>query len=104
MDAATLVRDARRRAGLTQAELAARAGISQPVVAAYERGRRDPTVGMLDKLLRAAGFEVDARLVPARTLPDAERVARELRQVLDLADALPHHPKRELAYPRLARR
>ena len=41
----TLIRAARRRAGLTQAELARRAGTSQPVVSAYEHGRRDPSVG-----------------------------------------------------------
>ncbi len=35
----------RRRQGSAQAELARRAGTSQPVISAYEHGRRDPTVG-----------------------------------------------------------
>ena len=52
----------RRRQGLTQAEVARRAGTSQPVVSAYEHGRRDPTFGTLRKLVEASGerLELDA--------------------------------------------
>ena len=55
--------DARRRAGLTQQELAQRAGTSQPAVAAYEAGRRTPTLATLERMLAACGQElvVDAR-------------------------------------------
>ena len=45
----------RRRRGLTQVELAQRAGTSQPVVSAYEHGRRDPTFRTLSKLIEAGG-------------------------------------------------
>jgi transcriptional regulator with XRE-family HTH domain len=57
-----LVRDARQRAGLTQRELARRAGTSQSVVARIERGLSDPSTGTLARLLAAAGYELRAEL------------------------------------------
>ena len=88
-----LIRAVRRRRGLTQAELAARAGTSQPVVSAYEHGRRDPTFAMLAKLIAAGGeqLHIDAAapmpdLPPAR---DAHERNRRLLDVLSLADAMP---------------
>jgi transcriptional regulator with XRE-family HTH domain len=77
--------------------------MSQPVVAAYERGRRSPSVPMLTKLLAAAGFELRADLVPARTLPDAVAASRTLEQALDLASALPRR-RRALDLPPFTRR
>ena len=59
------MREARRRAGLTQAELAERAGTTQSVVARTERGVTTPTLEQLTRLVRAAGFDIDVRLVPA---------------------------------------
>lgn len=53
-----LVRDARQAAGLTQAELAARLGVSQSAVAKLEREGCNPTVETLDRTLRAAGFRL----------------------------------------------
>ena len=53
-----LIRDARRAAGLTQAELAARLGVSQSAVAKREREGANPTVQTLDRTLRAAGFRL----------------------------------------------
>lgn len=47
----SLLRSARKWSGLTQAEVAAAAGLSQPVVSIYERGLRDPTLGTLRRLL-----------------------------------------------------
>lgn len=62
--AGALILDARTRAGLTQAELAARAGTVQSAIAAYEAGARQPTVPTLYRLLIAAGFDLRARLEP----------------------------------------
>lgn len=59
-----IVRQARRRAGLTQRELAVRASTSQSVVARIEQGRSDPSTATLARLLAAAGFEVRAELIP----------------------------------------
>lgn len=62
--AAGLIRNARDIAGLTQAELAGRAGVTQQAVSAYETGRMDPTLDTLTKLIAAAGLEMRVRLVP----------------------------------------
>ncbi|MGA2037329.1 MAG: helix-turn-helix domain-containing protein [Acidimicrobiales bacterium] len=60
--AGPVLRDARRRAGLTQVELASRAGVTQSVVSAYESGSRQPSVPTLERLIAATGFELDLRL------------------------------------------
>jgi predicted nucleotidyltransferase/DNA-binding XRE family transcriptional regulator len=60
--AGELLRDARERAGLTQRELADRAGVAQSVISMYESGRRQPSLPTLMALLRGAGFELDLRL------------------------------------------
>ena len=62
--AGRMVREARRRAGLTQRGLAAKSGIPQETIARIERGRADPRVKTLDRLLEACefGLEVLPRL------------------------------------------
>jgi transcriptional regulator with XRE-family HTH domain len=59
MRAARMLRYARRRAGLTQRQLAAAAGVPQPTIARIERGRADPRVETLDRLLRACGMTLE---------------------------------------------
>lgn len=60
--AGALIADARARAGLAQAELAARADTVQSAIAAYEAGQRQPTLPTLYRVLAAAGFDLRARL------------------------------------------
>lgn len=62
--AAGLIRLARQKAGLTQYQLAGRAGVTQQVVSAYETGRMEPTLPSLQRLLAAAGFEMRIKLEP----------------------------------------
>jgi len=62
--AGSLVLSARLKAGLTQRQLADRLGVTQPVVAAYESGRRQPTVPTLMRFLSAAGFDLCMSLAP----------------------------------------
>jgi len=64
MPAWAIVREARERAELTQRELAARARKAQSEIAKIERGRRDPTFSTLERLVRAAGFDLRVQLVP----------------------------------------
>jgi transcriptional regulator with XRE-family HTH domain len=64
VDAAQFVREARARAGMTQRALAARAGVSQSLVARIEGGVVDPTFERLLGLVRACGFDLDIRVVP----------------------------------------
>lgn len=58
VDAATLLREARIAAGLSQRELAARAGIPQPAIARIESGASSPRVDTLARLLAACDRQV----------------------------------------------
>ena len=51
-----LIREARRDAGLTQSELARRAGLRQPSLAQMESGARNVSEEMLDRVLEAADY------------------------------------------------
>lgn len=91
-DVAEMIRDARHRAGLSQGEVARRAGVAQPVVSAYENGRREPGLAMLSKLIEATGHIVSIEIVPGpavvRGLPDTpigRRLRRHRRSILDAA-------------------
>jgi transcriptional regulator with XRE-family HTH domain len=98
----SLVNEVYRASGLSQAELARRAGMPRSVVNVYLRGRREPGVDALAKLAAAAGLELT--VVPRKAPLDAERAGRILVQVLELAEALPYRPRPTLDYPRLADR
>ena len=58
--AGRMVRYARRRASMTQRALSAKAGIPQETIARIERGRTDPRVGTLDRLLEACEYGLEA--------------------------------------------
>jgi transcriptional regulator with XRE-family HTH domain len=58
MDAGELLREARRRHGLTQKQLAIRARTSQAAISRIERGRVSPTVETLGKLLAMVNEEL----------------------------------------------
>jgi transcriptional regulator with XRE-family HTH domain len=55
---ADLIREARLRAGLTQRELGQRVGRPQSQIARWERGRVEPSLETLRKLIRACGLEL----------------------------------------------
>ena len=57
-----MVREARKRAGLTQWALSQRAGVAQSTVARIESGTRCPSTDMVERLVRAAGFEIRVAL------------------------------------------
>ena len=98
MTARSLLMQARCIRRLTQAALAAAAGIPQPSVARVERGRRDLNVETLDRLVHAAGCQV-AILPSTRTTAAAASIAvrdaidndndeAAYRSVIQLADDL----------------
>lgn len=60
MNVATTLRGARRSASLSQAELAARAGVPQSTVGRIESGRATPSVSTLGRLLALCGWELRA--------------------------------------------
>ena len=86
----TLVREARRRAGLSQKELGRRAGVTQSVVSAYESGARQPSLPTLERLVRAAGCELDiavrGRRPQVQTLggPVGQKLFGQRRKVRDI--------------------
>jgi transcriptional regulator with XRE-family HTH domain len=93
MSIASIVREARLRAGLTQAALAEKAGVPKSTVGRIESGARTPSVELVERLVRAAGLDVMVSLsetdpgadsmfertlsrTPAERLADATRAAR----------------------------
>jgi len=81
--AAKVLRDARRRSGLSQTELARRAKVAQSVISAYESGRREPALSTLSRLVAATGQRLTVGLETSdssvRGLPDTP-LGRRLRQ------------------------
>src|SRR3954469_4946548 len=59
-----LVREGRRRAGLTQAELAARAGTTQSAIARLAAGRTSSALEQVERLLKLCGFQLVVELAP----------------------------------------
>jgi transcriptional regulator with XRE-family HTH domain len=80
---ATLIRAARTEAAMTQAELAARAGVSQSAIARLERGGSNPTIATLDKVIRASGH----RLILAAEPVSASFDEPQLRERLAMTPA-----------------
>lgn len=54
-DIAKMVKDARKKSGLSQREVAERAGCHQTLISHVEHGRVKPSVFMLSKILKACG-------------------------------------------------
>jgi transcriptional regulator with XRE-family HTH domain len=82
------IRSLRRAAGLTQAALAEAGGTSQPTVAAYEAGRKSPTMSTVEKLAGAVGLEATVEYHPPMTREERRSLA--LHQVI--ADRLRADP------------
>ena len=106
MRADIVLRSVRERAGLTLRQLAARAGTSHSTLAAYESGSKVPTVGTLDRIVRAAGFAIDPELAPRIRGTAGLSRGDELAAVLELAAQFParHSPTLTCpAFPRTPR-
>jgi uncharacterized protein len=94
-----MLKEILRRSGLSQAELARRAGMPRSVVNMYLRGRREPGADALARLAAAGGFQLE--LGERESSVDPYRASRILVEVLELAEALPFRAKPELDYPPL---
>lgn len=101
MRVGTVLRRARQRAGLSQEELARRAGTSQATISAYENGAKEPSLRTLDRVLAAAGARLTLAPGAPGWLRDPEVAGRRFSEVLALAEALPARRRGELRYPRL---
>lgn len=59
------VRQRRLALGLTQTELAERAGLTQPALSRLESGGPTPTIGVLDRLAQALGAKLKVEFTDA---------------------------------------
>lgn len=99
MDAAHLIRRSRTATGLTLRRLAEQAHTSHATLSAYEAGNVNPSVRTLERIVRAAGFNLEVGLVPLVGGAGFDR-GDELVQVLELAARFPARQSRDLRYPR----
>jgi len=83
-----LIKEARRRAGLTQVELAHRVGTTQSSIARVERGRTEPTAERLGQLIRACGLDLQVRLAP---IDDSEWSVARSNLTLDVDSRVRQH-------------
>lgn len=99
MSAAAVVASVLQQSGLSQAELARRAGLPRSVLNAYLHGHREPGADVLLRIAAAGGAKlgVEKRKPPV----DPRRAGKILTQVIGLAEALPYRPRAEMAYPPL---
>jgi transcriptional regulator with XRE-family HTH domain len=77
-DPAALLRDSRRRAGLTQSQLALRLGISQAAVAKLERPGTNPRFETLAGALWATGHRLELEAQPRNSGVDESLIRRQL--------------------------
>jgi transcriptional regulator with XRE-family HTH domain len=63
---------------MTQAELAARAGLTQPAIARLERGSANPTIATLDNVIAAAGHQLILGAEPLRVSFDEGQLRERL--------------------------
>jgi len=85
-----VLREARLRAGLSQSELARRAGVAQSVISMYESGHRQPALPTLAALVAATGLDLVLELRPAPGLdrltgPHGQRVLAARSQLKTVA-------------------
>ena len=65
-----MIREARLRAKLTQADLAERTGRERSVIARWEQGAVSPSIDNLLAVVHACGFDLPLALVPRDTSRD----------------------------------
>ncbi len=65
---AHLLRDLREKVGLSQAEVAKKAKVSQPMIARLEGGdhRRTPTIETIHRILSILGYQLVLEVKPSR--------------------------------------
>ena len=77
---ADLLITARRQSGLTQAQMAKIAKTTQSAIAAYEAGRREPTVPVLQRMLEATGHNLLIAFEADENVYRIADLARDIRE------------------------
>ena len=89
--AADLLKEARRRSGLSQVELGRRAGVTQSMISAYESGARQPALHTLARLVTATGLRLtvslDERVDEPLSGPVGKVVQQRRRHIVSVAEA-----------------
>ncbi|MGH3006549.1 MAG: helix-turn-helix domain-containing protein [Gaiellaceae bacterium] len=81
MSTGELIRSARNRAGLSQAELGERLGMPVSSIARWETDRVEPGFSTLRRVLQACGFDIPPVLVPFERDPEREARVQEVRRL-----------------------
>lgn len=97
MNTGSLLRSVRERAGVSLREFGRKAGTSHATLVAYSAGRVSPSLHTVERMVHAAGFDLEPVLV--RCLSDRATRGRELLDVLELAEQFPARHRRTLTYP-----
>src|SRR5262245_26437849 len=95
---ATRVRAFRKQRGLTQAELAANAGLAEGTISRLEKNHEPPTLNSLARIAAALGVPIEQLLtgVPVTPQQAATPRAREQRQLAELLARLDRRAIRQL--------
>jgi transcriptional regulator with XRE-family HTH domain len=90
MDVGAFLRERRIANGLSQAQLARRAGTSQAFVSQLENGEKSPTFDTATRLLRVMGEDLQLASAPTAHRYDRRDLASEIERPMDerLAGAL----------------
>src|SRR5262245_34450331 len=80
MTSGELIRSARLRAELSQAELADRLGMPQSSIARWEVDKVEPGLSTLRRVLQGCGYDLSLTLLPFERDPDRETRVREAQQ------------------------
>jgi transcriptional regulator with XRE-family HTH domain len=97
VSSATIIRNARKRGGLTQAALAKRLGKSQSEIGRWERGEVQPSFETLQRIVAACGLDLvaqtynaddsyNAHIEDMLRLTPRDRVRESVRQAQAMLD------------------
>jgi transcriptional regulator with XRE-family HTH domain len=75
MDAAGLVRRCRRAAGLSQQQLAVRAGTTKTAISRLEGGHVSPSIATLERLLLCLRYRLESEAIPMTLRIDPAQLA-----------------------------
>ena len=81
MTSGELIRAARLRAELSQAELADRLGLPASSIARWEMERVEPGFSTLRRVLQACGFDISPTLLPFERVPERDARVKEMQRV-----------------------
>jgi uncharacterized protein len=83
MNAASAIKQARQRHGLSQKSLAIRAGTDQAAISRIERGEVSPTIETVERLLAAMGERLSLASEPIEREHDSVHLRESLRRSPD---------------------